>query len=108
MKFFGGAIFSSSIFFLQIITAKSLNSSYYFGNFDEFPKNEGRPDDLLRVTTRPREPFMYQDQSGQFYKGIDYKLIKIIADQFEKENLDISIRTEDQLHSLHIGQFLPK
>lgn len=107
MKFFGGAIFSSTILFLQIITAKSLNSSYLFENIDEFSKNEERTGDLLRVTTRPYEPFiMYQDD--QFYKGIDYKIIEIIAEQFEKEHLDISIRTGDQLHSLNIGQPLPK
>lgn len=79
MKFFGGMIFSSSILFLQIFAAK-----YH----------------ISRVTTRSYKPLIYHDESGQSFKGIEYKLIKIIAEQFAKEHLDTSIQMEDQLHLL--------
>lgn len=44
---------------------------------------------LLRVSTTHHEPFMYQNKSGKFYSGIEYNLIKTIA---EKETLNLSIQ----------------
>lgn len=33
----------------------------------------------LRVSSNHYEPFMYQNEMGQFYNGIEYKLLKAIA-----------------------------
>lgn len=48
--------------------------------------NSTRPRQIhsMRVLTKKFEPFMYQDENGLFYDGIEYKLIKTIA---EKEQL---------------------
>lgn len=40
----------------------------------------------LRVSSTHYEPFMYQNEVGTFYSGIEYKLLKIIA---RMEDLDL-------------------
>lgn len=39
----------------------------------------------LRVSTRCYEPFIYQDADGQFSKGLEYELIKTIAQKVDLE-----------------------
>lgn len=55
---------------------------------------------FLRVTSRHYEPFIYEE--GGKFKGIEYELIKIIA---EKEHLNFSIefgdKFEDQRHFMY-------
>lgn len=51
--------------------------------------------ELLRVLTSQYKPFMYRDENGQLYKGIEYKLLETIA---EKEHLQLSFEIVDRSH----------
>lgn len=77
-------------------------------NIDKFELNGWKPIHTLRVSTIPHEPFMYQNENGknvQWLNGIEYKLIKVIA---EKEQLNISIEFQDSFKSVHFNQLLYK
>lgn len=63
------------------------------------------PIQSLRVSTIPSEPFMCQDESGNFNNGIEYNLIKTIA---EKEELHLSIRMYRNSNAINITQLLVK
>lgn len=47
---------------------------------------------ILRVFSTPNEPFIYRTKNGKFHNGIEYKLIKTIA---EKENLKLIFDNND-------------
>lgn len=75
------------ILFAEFILVKMyLNSTNLHTKFQSEP-----PKCVLRVSTTHYEPFMYQSKSGDFYKGIDYNLIKTIV---EKENLSLLLQNE--------------
>lgn len=60
---------------------------------------------ILRVSTYHYEPFMYQDEIRTFYKGIEYQLIKTIA---EKKRLNLLIKPRKQHIQENIKQLLFK
>lgn len=79
-------------------------------NIDKFDLNGWKPIHTLRVSTIPHQPFMYQNENeggknGQLDNGIEYKLIKTIA---EKEQLNLSIQFHDSFKSAHFNQLLYK
>lgn len=56
-------------------------------NNEKFFLNEFNSTNNLVVSAIRNEPFMYRDDSGQFHGGIEYKLIKSVA---EKEQLTLT------------------
>lgn len=60
-----------------------------------------RNDRVLRILTNHFKPFMVQNEFGRFDAGIEYELIKTIA---EKENLHLTFEASNQLHPAHINQ----
>lgn len=59
----------------------------------------------LRVSTEHYEPFMYRDKNGNFNNGIEYKLIKTIA---EKEQLELSFVFVNHFRPLNLDEFIFK
>lgn len=59
---------------------------------------------ILRVSSINYEPFMYQRNNGEFYKGIEYNLLKTLANEL---NVTLSITKwkflnfTEALHGLH-------
>lgn len=51
------------------------------------------PSEVIRVTTRQYEPFMYRNSSGAFVDGIEYALIKTIAKTL---NMEVTFRPMSQ------------
>ena len=85
-------------------------SSNGLKNIDKFDLNGWKPIHTLRVSTIPHEPFVYQNENaggknGQRDNGIEYRLIKTIA---EKEQLNLSIQFHDSFKTAHFNQLLYK
>lgn len=60
---------------------------------------------LLRMSARHNEPFMYQNEMGTFYNGIEYKLIKMIT---EKLNLNLLIGSQTRFSPDNIERLFSK
>lgn len=60
----------------------------------------------IQVSARHFEPFMYRNKYGEFDNGIEYQLIKTIAD---KEHLKLSFSTnfDDKLSDIVVGGLFP-
>lgn len=51
---------------------------------------------LLRIVAVQKQPFIYRDENIQFYKGIDFELLKIVQ---SKENVQFSFSFyENSIH----------
>lgn len=88
--------------FLLPHEAKYQRMSSSWRNSPTFYRNNSKFQ-VLRVSTRNYEPFMYQNKSGKFFDGIEYKLIKTIA---EKEHLNLLFHTEPRISSHNSSQGL--
>lgn len=80
-----------ALFVSYIIAVTSLNISLQMNGSllqdTEFPGGEPTTIHSLRVSSTHFEPFMYQDEkTGQFYDGIEYKLLTTIA---KREHLNL-------------------
>lgn len=58
---------------------------------------------MLRVSTTHFEPYMYQDNDGNFYDGIEYKLVKKIA---EILNMELSFQSTSKRTDICNNVFL--
>lgn len=45
---------------------------------------------LLRISTAHFAPYMYQNEKGRFYNGIEFKLLQMIADRLK---MSLSLQT---------------
>lgn len=98
-----------ALFASHIIVASAMNISPRtndsLSHNGEFPEGKHHTIRSLRVSSTHFEPFMYQDKkTGQFYNGIEYKLLSTIA---KKERLDLIIQntsgTEHLIHEYMLG-----
>lgn len=108
MKISRNPFFSLIILIFRISLEMSLSKTISLNelsNHSNITQNERESMKLLRVLTTHYVPFMYQDESGQFYNGIEYKLLKIIA---EKEHLQLSFQSKEHLHSANRDRILLK
>lgn len=79
----------------QILTAASFNISIKSSLLNEFKSKRiflNRESTVtgelrLRVTVRPDQPFFYENIKGEFYEGIEYRVIQVIA---KKLNMIVS------------------
>lgn len=53
------------------------------GNYEKFHLNEFNSTNNLLVSIIHNQPFIYRDESGQVQGGIEYKLIKTIAEKLQ-------------------------
>lgn len=88
--------------FLLPHEAKYQRMSSSWRNSPTFYRNNSKFQ-VLQVSTRNYEPFMYQNKSGKFFDGIEYKLIKTIV---EKEHLNLLFHTEPRISSDNSSQEL--
>lgn len=82
--------------------ANGISVSKYLENCKKNELIQSNISHILRVSSTHYEPFMYLNEKGQFDNGIEYKLLKTIA---EKLHLDlviqnqISLQNDDHLNS---------
>lgn len=70
------------------ISSEALNGSLIHPQkICKFFKNYGQSDGYLYVSAVHHEPFMYQNAHGQFYKGIEFEFLTIIAQKLQKKLL---------------------
>ena len=67
------------------------HSDYSLKHFHKKQIFVGKTIRYLRVAVIDYEPFLYSDESLKFYNGVEYKLLKTIA---EKEHLGFEILSE--------------
>lgn len=75
-------IFFSGCFAISSFIPKQITHSPYHN-----VTNEGM--EYLKVATYLKQPFIYQDETNQHYKGIEFEILRIIA---AKENLKLSFK----------------
>lgn len=82
---------------LNLVIILAINSIFFTAlhsekleNFAKFDSHKSKPLNLLRVSSRNYEPFMYRDENEQF-NGIEYKLLEVIA---RKEHLKLSFQSQ--------------
>lgn len=90
---------------VQIVLSSAQAIDDNFKNFEKFNLNTWQPMETLKVSAINYEPFIYRNKNGEFASGIEYQLIKMIAD---KEHLNLSIEFHDQFKSFHFNQLLFK
>lgn len=84
-----------SIFFIWFIICSISNVNLSRSNESNSPTSKKESLHSLRVSSRHYEPFVYQE-NGKF-KGIEYNIIKAIA---EKEHLNLAIHLNNGLRNL--------
>lgn len=67
------------IFYILLTSVSATLPSNKLKNYQKFNLIEKQPLNAVRVSSLQFEPFMYQNQSGQFYDGIEYKLLETFA-----------------------------
>lgn len=96
-----------ALFVSHIIAASSMNISLRLNDSlsqnGEFSGGKNHTISSLRVSSIHVEPFMHQDKkTGQFYDGIEYKLLSTIA---KKEHLNLVFQntsgTDRNDHLIH-------
>lgn len=45
---------------------------------------------ILRISTTHFAPYMYRDENGRFYNGMEFELLQVIADRL---NMSLSFET---------------
>lgn len=65
--------------FSQIIHFSVSLESKKSKNFQKLKRIQTKRAGILRVSSNHYEPFMYQNEIGQFYNGIEYKLLEAVA-----------------------------
>lgn len=91
-------IIQLKLFSLQILASKSSNITPLANNHQESHGRSNLSVRFLRVSATHCEPFMYQDSDGAFFNGIEYKLLKTIAD---KEHLDLFFQNQHDSEPSH-------
>lgn len=96
------SIFSIKFWILYTVLAKLIDfsaslPSETLKNFQKFNLSETKPVSSLRVFSNNYEPFMYQNQNGRFYRGIEYKLLESIA---KEENLELVFENRSEFQGL--------
>lgn len=97
---FAGKIPLITYFLLIFLTKHLVDSLLSNGkNYKKLFPAEVKPRNHLFVSIKHYEPFLYRNENGKFYNGVEHKLFEMIA---EKKNVDVVYRDQLSFFDQHI------
>lgn len=86
---------------LKVPNGEYSSISQIIPNATKLSKPHQKAIQILRISTNLFEPFMNRNENQQIFNGIEYKLIKTIA---EKEHFELSIQFQDRASATNFSQ----